>query len=325
MPQDYLSRFAHLHTQRNTYWTEHTFHKAPNKPLLLLTVLDLFAQGTIVSNLVEPSAELGELFAQYWELVMPVERRGNLAMPFFHLRKDGFWHLVARPGREDKLASLTTMTSLAQLRDLVLGATLDDELYAQMHQPAARTMLRSVLVEDYFAPELHGVLLAQGETNAEAFRYSQALIQMTRSIQVLKEHAKEEVYVAGPVRSQGFRRVVVAAYEHRCAFCGIRMQTTDGRSVVDAAHIKPWSISYSDDPRNGLALCRLCHWAFDAGLLGVSDRYTLSTASQLSIAPNLPGHLAPLAGRNIFLPGDEALYPDREMLKWHRGTQLRER
>ena len=121
------------------------------------------------------------------------------------------------------------MTSLAQVRDLVLGATLDDEFYAQMQQPAARTLLRSVLIEAYFAPELHGVLLAQGETNAEAFRYSQALLQMTRSTRVLKEHVEEEVYVAGPVRSQGFRRVVVVAYEHRCAFCGIRMQTTDGR------------------------------------------------------------------------------------------------
>lgn len=325
MSQDYLSRFAHLHTQRDTHWTSLTLHKAPNKPLLLLTVLDLFAQGTITSNLVEPTMELGELFARYWELVMPVERRGNLAMPFFHLRKDGFWHLVAQPGREEKLASLTTMTSLVQLRELVLGATLDDELYMQMHQPAARTLLRSMLIEAYFAPELHAVLLAQGETNAEAFRYSQALLQMTRSTRVLKEQLVEEIYLPGPIRSQGFRRVVVVAYEHRCAFCGIRMQTTDGRSVVDAAHIKPWSLSHSDDPRNGLALCRLCHWAFDAGLLGVSDRYTLLTASQLSVAPNLPGHLAPLAGRNIFLPRDKALSPDHEMLKWHRSTRLRER
>ncbi|MCB8986015.1 MAG: HNH endonuclease [Ardenticatenaceae bacterium] len=26
-----------------------------------------------------------------------------------------------------------------------------------------------------------------------------------------------------------------------------------------AAHIIPWSESHNDDPRNGLALCHLCH------------------------------------------------------------------
>jgi putative restriction endonuclease len=324
MAQDYLYRFAHLHTQKNTYWSALTRNKAPNKPLLLLTVLDLFAQGTIRNNLIEPNAELGEIFAAYWELVMPSERRGNLAMPFFHLRKDGFWHLIVRPDREARLATLSTMTSLAQVHELLIGAKLDDELYMQLHEPAGRTLLRTVLVESYFASALHGALLAQSETNVEAFRYSQALIQMTRTTRILRESPDEESYEVSPARSQGFRRVVVAAYEHRCAFCGIRMQTADGRTVVDAAHIKPWSISHSDDPRNGLALCRLCHWAFDAGLLGVSERYAVLTASHLSVAPNLPGHLATLAGRYIFLPADDTLFPDHEMLKWHRSKRYGE-
>ena len=72
------------------------------------------------------------------------------------------------------------------------------------------------------------------------------------------------------MRDQGFRRAVVTAYTHRCAFCGIRMRTIDGHTAVDAAHIIPWSLSHNDDPRNGLALCKLCHWSFDEGLLGVS-------------------------------------------------------
>ena len=45
------------------------------------------------------------------------------------------------------------------------------------------------------------------------------------------------------------------------------MRTIDGHTAVDAAHIIPWSISHNDDPRNGLALCKLCHWSFDEGLL----------------------------------------------------------
>ena len=110
--------------------------------------------------------------------------------------------------------------------------------------------------------------------------------------------------------------------DHRCAFCGIRMFTGDGHTVVEAAHIIPWAISYNDDPRNGLALCRLCHWAFDEGLMGVTGRYTVLTSRQLSQFPNLPGHLAPLTGRGIFLPAEDALAPDRDALAWHRRKRM---
>jgi hypothetical protein len=67
----------------------------------------------------------------------------------------------------------------------------------------------------------------------------------------------------------------VRIYDHRCAFWGLRWLTSDGRTVVDAAHIVPWSIIHDDDLLKGMALCRLCHWTFDQGLLGVSSKYLL--------------------------------------------------
>ncbi len=108
---EYTHRFSHLHTATSrTHWTIATQYKAPNKPLLLLTIIDLFAQGNIVDNLVEPTEDLGDLYTRYWSLAMPPDRRGNLAMPFFHLRSEGFWHLVPRPGQEAVLAATKTMT-----------------------------------------------------------------------------------------------------------------------------------------------------------------------------------------------------------------------
>jgi len=53
-------------------------------------------------------------------------------------------------------------------------------------------------------------------------------------------------------------------------------------SAIDAAHIIPWSLSHDDAPRNGMALCRLCHWTFDKGLLTVSARYHVVASPQLS-------------------------------------------
>ena len=53
-------------------------------------------------------------------------RPGNLALPFFHLRSDGFWHLL--PKHEDvRLGS--QIASLVRLREEVIGARLDDDLY----------------------------------------------------------------------------------------------------------------------------------------------------------------------------------------------------
>ena len=69
------------------------------------------------------------------------------------------------------------------------------------------------------------------------------------------------------VRDQAFRKTVVTLYDHRCAMCGIRMLTPDGHTVVQAAHVKPWRVSYDDRPTNGMALCRLCQWYFDEGLM----------------------------------------------------------
>jgi hypothetical protein len=64
-------------------------------------------------------------------------------------------------------------------------------------------------------------------------------------------------------------------YDYTCSACRLRIITPDGRSAVDAAHIIPFSESYDDGIGNGLALCKLHHWAFDAGLLSLTDRHRL--------------------------------------------------
>lgn len=66
-----------------------------------------------------------------------------------------------------------------------------------------------------------------------------------------------------------FRREVASAYEYRCLFSGQRLprlQVTDSAGV-DVAHILPWSTHDINSPRNGICLNKLCHWAFDEGVL----------------------------------------------------------
>jgi predicted restriction endonuclease len=124
--EHYTQRFARLRTNRNRkVWSGVTAHQAPHKPLLLLCVLDLFDSGKIPSNLVEITDDLTELFGRYWERVLPPDRTGNLALPFFHLQGDGFWHLLPRHENAQIGAQIT---SLARLQDEVIGARIDEKL-----------------------------------------------------------------------------------------------------------------------------------------------------------------------------------------------------
>lgn len=67
-----------------------------------------------------------------------------------------------------------------------------------------------------------------------------------------------------------------------------------------------------------MALCKLCHWAFDEGMMGVSDSYAVITSRQIGADPNVPGFLQTLSGRSIIPPVDRDVWPAREYLAEHR-------
>ena len=72
MLDKYLQMFGNLRTDRGRdRYPEITCHRAPHKPFLLLSVMDLIAQGRITQNLIEPSYELVDMFNTYWTAIMP--------------------------------------------------------------------------------------------------------------------------------------------------------------------------------------------------------------------------------------------------------------
>lgn len=317
---EYARRFARLRANRNRkVWSEATAHQAPHKPILLLCVLDLLDSGEIPSNLIEISDDLAELFSRYWDRVLPFSRPGNLALPFFHLQGDGFWHLL--PKQED-IAIGSQITSLTRLREETIGARMDEKLYDLVRLGENRDRLRRVLTETYFPPETRRSVVEQSVLNRGAFVYSEELLNHPEDPGIAEVLPAEEAYRPA-IRDQGFRRAVVTAYSHRCALCGIRVRTLDSHTAVTAAHIRPWSETRDDRPANGMALCRMCHWTFDEGLLGVSQKYEVVASWQLTVSPNLPGYLTSLEGRGIVGPSRDPFWPDTESLRWHHENVLR--
>ncbi len=163
MIEDYLKCFSKLRTDTSpARWQATTNYRAPYKPFLLLAVMDLIAQGIIQTNFIEFSADLIDIFDLYWDRVMGQEKASNPVLPFFHLHRDGFWHLVPVPGKEQVLADMPQIRSIGPLRQLVLGVTLDGALFEMLLDEGSRDELRRVLIETYFAPEVRPELVELG-------------------------------------------------------------------------------------------------------------------------------------------------------------------
>jgi len=305
----YTKLFSKLNTDKNRKrWTELTHYQAPHKPLLLISVMDLIAQGSITENFIEPSYELVDTFNNYWSSIMPIGKTTSMAYPFFYMRSEGFWHLV--PDKNEQVSSVS------KLREIYNGSILDDELYRLLCDPETREQLRVVLVNSYFAEEIRPVLIEQGNINLEAYKYSQELLKAAEKEKSYGNDNDEDK----KVRDQGFRKAIVMLYEHRCAMCGIRMLTPEGHTIVEAAHIVSWSESHNDSPTNGMALCKLCHWSFDEGLMSVGDNYEVLVSKRVNTENNFPGHIMTLSDRSIFKPDKEKYWPEQENLDWHRGN-----
>lgn len=293
-------------TNRST-WTEETLGRAPYKPFLLLAVLDLMDAGRITKNRIVPDEDLTDAFMLYWNAILPDRLRPSIHLPFFYLQTDGFWVLHPLPG---KMLPATEPSSWKNVRERYAFASLDEAAFKLLQNPLTRATTRMELIRRCFVPSLEKPLLDLAKTQVSAFNYADKLLRETP--------AAYEKPVEKPVRDQAFRRVIVKVYDHRCALCGIRIISPDSHTVVDAAHIKDWAVSHDDSPTNGLALCKLCHWTFDSGLVGFDDDYRVIVARSITRDGNLPGHIQQFAHRPMILPDRECYYPATENLEWHR-------
>jgi len=117
-------------------------------------------------------------------------------------------------------------------------------------------------------------------------------------------------------RDQAFAQEVKDAYDERCAVCGARRVAPNGSIEVEAAHIYPKSEGGVDDVRNGVALCKLHHWAFDNGWLSISDDYDVIVRD----AEDRDGYneFSDLDGDALHLPDEENLRAHPKFLHQHR-------
>lgn len=286
---------------------------APHKPILLLSVIDLVEQGMMRHNRIFLSAELIATFLKFWGQLGSDAHRSNIALPFFHLKSDGFWHLKPNPGYEVAIASGQRAGTINTLRQAINYAYLDDELFELLLVPHSRHSLVSSLINTWFSGEQGQI---ESLLNINALQSEAEDLWQSGGAIYQPEDLKNEAKVV--VRDAAFRRVIVSIYEFRCAFCGLQVIDALGQNIVDGAHIKPFSQFYDDRIDNGISLCKNHHWGFERGWFAVEDDYTLLISGGLREESPHATSMKEFNGDRIRLPVQQQYYPRIEALRWHR-------
>jgi putative restriction endonuclease len=119
-----------------------------------------------------------------------------------------------------------------------------------------------------------------------------------------------------PVRDRVFRRIVLKAYDERCAITGLKLINGRGRAEVEAAHIRPVEANGPDTIQNGLALSGTVHWMFDRGLIGLSDDLDIMVSRQVNDRAGVEAMINK-TGRALE-PVRSLDRPHPHFLAWHR-------
>lgn len=123
------------------------------------------------------------------------------------------------------------------------------------------------------------------------------------------------------VRDRVFRRVVLRAYDERCAVTGLKLINGSGRAEAAAAHIRPVEASGPDIVSNGIALSGTAHWMFDRGLISLADDLEVLVSRQVN-DPNGIRALINKSGRAME-PRRTSDRPHPHFLQWHREYRFK--
>jgi putative restriction endonuclease len=123
------------------------------------------------------------------------------------------------------------------------------------------------------------------------------------------------------VRDRIFRRIVLRAYDARCAITSLKLINGGGRAEVEAAHIRPVEASGPDIVSNGLALSGTAHWMFDRGLISITDDHEILISRHVN---DMAGVHAMINKTGRILTPERAVdQPHPHFLRWHRANRFK--
>ncbi|WP_181304882.1 HNH endonuclease [Rufibacter sp. XAAS-G3-1] len=308
-PPDPLKFYLHKFTRLRQGGTK--YGPAPHKPVLLLSLIDLFEKGEVRENKIFITAELVGIFKENFALLVTTGHNPDFYLPFYHLGKEGFWFVKTWPGKE----VYSAIKSFSVLNGLVEYAYLAEDLYPLLLAPDTRNILRNTLLARYF-PTIAQSYQHGKEKGGYLHDLENYILNESAATYTITQVApdEEQQFVRGGL----FKKLVPQVYNFTCCITGMRLISTHGFSMVDACHIVPFSRSNDDRVTNGLALCPNLHRAFDRGLITVDRQLKVVVSPTIAEDEENAYALKKLEGKRLNLPFGAIHYPSVENLTWHR-------
>ena len=117
-------------------------------------------------------------------------------------------------------------------------------------------------------------------------------------------------------RSKLFVEEVLDAYERMCAICKQSIRLADTLIGIDACHVKPIQHMGDDKVTNGIALCKIHHWALDRGAISISPEMSLMVSKKLN-GNKLFEYFTGFENTPVFTPRHKGSELDQNNIEYH--------
>ncbi len=298
---------------------------APNKPILLLAVIQLYENDKITDNNIFITPELTETFSRIWNaLVLASNKHPRFALPFYHMKneKGNWWKLIAKSGAEIWINNSGSMRSFSNLSEAVSHAEISPKLASLFLEKDTRNALKDTLLNSHFPATKHKMPVYVGDKYVQQLTneiLNEPVAEYKNLLKEIKRNEKSDLYqVEIYNRSAIFRRQIVRVYDETCSMSGLRVSALFTITMVDACHIIPFSKDFDNSLSNGIALCPNLHRAFDRGLISVNDHYEVILSNDFKENIQSEYSFSKIEGKTISLPNDKDFWPSLANFEWHR-------
>lgn len=158
----------------------------------------------------------------------------------------------------------------------------------------------------------------KGLTGLALYKQVQEKLRYQNVMQAVVMDSAENRYgkdqIIKPRIGQGaFKVLITDAYQRRCAITGEKTLP-----VLEAAHIKPYSLNGPHEINNGLLLRRDFHTLFDRGYITIDKYLTVEVSHRIKEDfGNGKEYYAHHGNKLIILPDQKDQLPEPHYLQWH--------
>lgn len=292
---------------------------APHKPILLLSVIELYDDQIFYNNQIFITPELVSAFKRIWTQIVDTNHHSVFSLPFYHMKSEGFWKLIPNYGFEKLLESKANIRSnFSALKATIYCAEIDKELFFLLQNQKSRDLLKIALLEKYFSNTKSLYKKENNEDSSFLFENEKQYFKHLEHLQQTLDNNnfEEDIFV----RSGIFKREIPKLYNYSCAISEMKVDAMVNASLVDACHIVPFSVSHDDTVGNGITLCPNLHRAFDRGLIFINENYEVEINSNFVENKNSSYNIRQFHGKKIKLPDNPKYYPKIDNLIKHKGS-----